>query len=66
MKIIDNKYRKIIKYHLYLIKEEMEWIEGLEKYDIDNDELDEHYSMAIEFMADCNKKLKELGYGQEN
>lgn len=57
-KIVDNKNRKIIKYYSYLISDELEDIKGLEKYNIDNEELDNHYVSAISYIDDCFNKLK--------
>lgn len=47
MKIVDDKYRNIIKGYLGLINMSLEDIEALEEYKIDNDELDDHYVNII-------------------
>ena len=62
-KIIDDKYRKIIKYYLYLINDDVKSIQELEKYNIDNDELDNCYMRIIGLMEDCYKRIRKEEYG---
>lgn len=64
MKVVDNKYRNIIKGYLGLINMSLEDIEALEEYKIDNDELDNHYQNIIGLLSDCEAKLKKYGYGE--
>ena len=64
MKIIDDKYRKIIKYYLYLINDDVKSIQELEKYNIDNDELDNCYMRIIGLMEDCYKRVRKEEYGK--
>lgn len=64
MKIVDDKYRKIVKQYLILIESHTDEIACLEEYKIDNKELDDHYLSVIDLLNECNKKLKSFGYGE--
>ena len=65
-KIVDNKNRKTIKYYSYLISDELEDIKGLEKYNIDNEELDSHYINIIDYIIECREKLELWGHRNNN
>ena len=49
-----------LKYYAYLIKEEYEWIDGLDKHNIDNSELEYHYDMILDYIFSCYYKIQEL------
>jgi hypothetical protein len=52
--------KNILKCYGWMIKEEYEWIEGLEKYNIDNDELKLHYNNLMDLIMSANDKIIEV------
>lgn len=65
-KIVDDKHRKIIKYYSYLISDELKDIKGLEKYNINNEELDSYYINIIDYIIECREKLELWGHRNNN
>lgn len=40
---MNDKLKAYLKYYVYMINVELEYINGLEKYNINNQELEDHY-----------------------
>lgn len=57
-KIFDEEIRNWMKYYGNIIRSQLEWVEGLEKYDIDNEELDNHYSLIMDGIYGLHRKLE--------
>ena len=43
-----------------MIKDEIEWVEGLEKFNIDNEELEQHYDILEYYLREGGCKLQKL------
>mgnify|MGYP001463906347 CR=1 FL=1 len=57
----DKSLRGYLKYYASLIKDQYEWIDGLDNCNIDNSELEHHYDLLLEWVVSCYEKIQELG-----
>jgi hypothetical protein len=65
VKIVDDKYRNIIRYYAYMINNNYEDIKAFEENKIDNEELDDLYMNTIGLFSDCNNMLNKYGCGRD-
>lgn len=56
----NKTLRGKLLYFGYMIQYEIEWIEGLESFDIDNEELERHYDLLEYFIRDGACRIQEL------
>ncbi|NMA75590.1 MAG: hypothetical protein GX963_15880 [Bacteroidales bacterium] len=56
----DKALRDKLLYFGYMIQNEIEWIEGLESFDIDNEELERHYNLLKYFICDGACRIQKL------
>lgn len=57
-KLFDQEIRSWTKYYGNQIRDNLEWIEGLDKHNIDNAELEHHYSMIMDYVYSLHAKLE--------
>ena len=56
----DKILRGVLLYLGYMIQYEIEWIEGLESFDIDNEELERHYDLLEHFILDGACRIQKV------
>lgn len=52
--------RNTLKYFGHMIRDEIEWVEGLENFNIDNKELEQHYDILEYYLREGGNKLQKL------
>ena len=58
-KLFNNEIRAWMKYYATQISDSLEWIKGLEKHNIDNDEVEYYYGLIMDYSYSLHGKLEE-------